>query len=262
MQSRNWKTIGPEEVSPLLDGFDAWASGIGAVRKTTCIYINSKGSVSSAVEDKACIIERRQTGRLNALKKNRNFAALAEKLAGMDAVPVCMATLKGPKIKRGQVIVKPLQNAKKEYALCKKAGDLGIGPVIYTTYANNGLQMVVEEGLTIERLWMPLYAIKKLPALQFSRKLGELFGKLHHEGIIYQDWQPNHIFYQLPSGRETGNVKLVDFGSAAAVPSKYCDKEKEDIRKRVEDLLIGRSIPTKEIIKALDEFDARYLKNR
>jgi tRNA A-37 threonylcarbamoyl transferase component Bud32 len=262
MQLKNWRKIEPAEVSPLLDGFDKWVSSINAVTKSTCIYVNSKGSVAHAVEDKACMVERRQTGRLNALKRNHAFAALAEKLAGIDAVPVCIVTLKGPKIKRGQVIVKPLQNEKNEYALCKKAGDLGIGPVIYNTYSNNGLQMVVEEGLTIERLWMPLYSIKKLPALQFSRKLGELFGKLHHENIIYQDWQPNHIFYQLPSGRETGNVKLVDFGSASSVPAKYCDKEKEDIRRRVEDLLMGRGIPTKEIIKALNEFDARYLKNR
>lgn len=261
MQPRNWKKIEPAEISPLLDGFDKWASSIGAVRKSTCIYINSKGSVASAVEDKACVIERRQTGRLNVLKRNRAFAALAGKLAGFDAAPVCMATLKGPKIKRGQVIVKPLQNDK-ECDVSRKVGSIGIGPVAYATYKNNGLPMVVEEGLTIERLWMPLYSIKKLPALQFSRKLGELFGKMHHAGIIYQDWQPNHIFYQLPSGREPGNVKLIDFGSAAYVPAKYCDKEKEDIRKRVEDLLMGRSIPNKEMVKALNEFDARYSENR
>jgi len=262
MPPKNWKKIEPAEVSPLLDGFDGWASSIGAVTKATCIYINSKASVAHAVEDKACLVERRQTGRLNALKRNCAFAGLARRLAGFGGVPVCMATVNGPKIKRAQVIVKPLQNEKREYDLCKKAGELGIGPVIYATYGNRGLQMVVEEGLTIGRLWMPLYSIKKLPALQFSRKLGALFGKLHHDGIIYQDWQPNHVFYQLASGREPGNVKLIDFGSAASVPAKYCDKEKEDIRKRVEDLLMGRSIPNKEMVKALNEFDARYSENR
>lgn len=262
MPPKNWKEIEPGEVAPLLEGLDKWIRRIGAVTRATYIYINSKASVAAAVEDKACLIERRQTGRLNALKRNRAFARLADKLAGFDAAPICMVTVKGPKIKRAQVVVKPLQNEKREYELCKRAGDLGIGPAIYTTYDNKGLQMVVEEGLTIERLWVPLYAIKKLPAVQFSRDVGELFGKLHHGGMIYQDWQPNHVFYQLPSGREPGNVKLVDFGSAAAVPAKYCDKEREDIRKRVEDLLMGRSIPNKEITKALNEFDARYSKNR
>ncbi len=262
MLPKNWKKIEPAELSPLLDGFEEWVKRIGAVTRATCIYINSKASVAAAVEDKACLVERRQTGRLNALKRNRAFAELAGRLAGFDAAPICMVTVKGPRIKRAQVVVKPLQNEKREYEVCKKAGDLGVGPVLYTIYSNKGLQMVVEEGLTIERLWMPLYSIKKLPALQFSRKLGELFGKLHHEGVIYQDWQPNHVFYQLASGREPGNVKLIDFGSAASVPAKYCDKEKEDIRRRVEDLLMGRSIPNKEMVKALNEFDARYSENR
>lgn len=262
MQDRNWEKTTPTEIFPLLNGFEEWTNSIGAAIEDIYLYVNSKNSVLTPISDKGCIIERKQHGRLNALQKKHGFKRLAKKLMRIDAAPVCMVRLSGPRIKSADVIVKPLQNEKEECDISKKAGELGIGPKMYATYKNKRVQMIVEEGLTMERLWLPIYKINRLPAVQFSRRIGELFGKLHHERLIYQDWQPNHVFYQMPSGRRLGKVKLVDFGSTVQVHQKYCDREKETIKQRVEDLLIGRSISNKETIKALKGFDSEYMKKR
>ncbi len=262
MEHRNWIETTADGVYPLLEGFERWVDRIGAVTESVYVYTNSKKSISRRVIDRGCLLERKQQGRLLALREKRGFKRLAEKLASLNANPVCIVILSGPKIERAHVIVKPLQHEKHEYDIAKKLGDLDVGPKIYASYKNKGVQMLVEEGLSIERLWLPLYAIKKLPAVQFSRRIGELFGKLHHTGIIYQDWQPNHVFYQVPSGRRLGKAKLIDFGSAAPASAKFCNKERSALRRTMEDLLKARGISNKESLKSLSQFDAAYEKKR